>query len=118
MPETVTCWTVEKSAKTPVPAASVTFKKKQIGGGAGNEASHIQPTYHHVAGACRDAVLCDGEIEFEERRVGRPVRSPFALLFGMHRVEGQQRLVVSVKVDGTQEDVENHRLGAAHDLDV
>lgn len=77
-----------------------------------------ESTDRHVAGAGRDGLLRDGEVEFDHRRVCRPVGSAFALLLGVHRVEGQQRLVVPVEVDGTQEDLEVQRLRAADDLDV
>lgn len=40
-------------------------------------------TYCHLAGAGSDALLGDGEFEFDNRWVCRPVWSPFALVFGV-----------------------------------
>lgn len=69
-------------------------------------------------GAGRGCLLCDGEIVFEDRWVSCPVRSPFTLVFEVLRVKGQQRLVVSIEIDGTCEDLEVHCLGAADNPNV
>lgn len=124
MPEMETYWTLEKSAKTPVPASSVTFEGKEwsgyldMTGWEGLGVLKLNSADRHVAGAGRDGLLRDGEVEFDHRRVCRPVGGSLALLLGVHRVEGQQRLVVPVEVDGTQEDLDVQRLRAADDLDV
>lgn len=75
-------------------------------------------TYRHGAGADSDGLFCDGEIELDDGRVGAPVGRPFALWFGVLGVEGQKGLVVSVEIDGTQEDLQVYSLGATRHLDV
>lgn len=75
-------------------------------------------TYCQQVGARRDSPLCDGEIEFNNRRVRHPVSSPFTLVFGVLWVEGQQWLVVSIEIDGTQEDLQVHYLRSTVHLDV
>lgn len=62
--------------------------KVETGAGNSKTVFQIDPTYHHSVGAGGDAFLCDGEVELEDRRVRRPVWSPFALFFGVHGVEG------------------------------
>jgi len=82
------------------------------------ECSQARTTYGQCAGASGDRLVCDGDVEFDNRRVCRPVSGAFTLLFEVLRVEGQQRLVVSVEIDGTQEDLEVHRLRSTKYLDV
>ena len=80
--------------------------------------SRTRSLYHHGAGADGNGFFCDGDVEFDNGRVHAPVGRPFALLFGVLGVEGQERLVVAVEIDGTQEDLQVDPLGATRHLDV
>lgn len=76
------------------------------------------PKYLELVGASGDRPLCDGEVEFENRWVHGPVRSPFALVFRVLCVEGHQRLVVSTEVERTHQEPKLHPLRATGDVDV
>lgn len=85
-----------------------------MGGGGALGAS----TYRHGVGADGNGLLRDGEVELDDGRVGGPVGGPFALRLGVLGVEGHQRLVVPVEIDGTQEDLQIHPLCSTRHLDV